>query len=267
MGHDLLNVAMVQASAVQHNVGANLAHLEELLAPLGTKADVIVLPEMFNTGYTTQTQWAEGPELHTHRWMRSVAARHQALVVGSVMWRDHGQVYNRMLGIMPDGSALPHYDKRHLFTLAGEHKEMAAGHQQVIWHYRGWRIRPLVCYDLRFPVWARNKALEMAELYLVVANWPAPRLAAWHALCAARSVENQAYLVAINRAADIEPNPALQPYVYAGGSVAHHPDGSTLKNLGTHDSVELLTLSHGALAEFKSRFTFWQDGDNFELHV
>jgi predicted amidohydrolase len=165
-----------------------------------------------------------------------------------------------------------HYDKKHLFTLAGEDKVYTPGTQKLIVDYNGFKICPLICYDLRFPVWLRQLPAHPAALYLAVANWPEVRLPAWNALLSARAIENQAYVIGINRAADFAspngttPSEANLP-IYAGGSAAHHPSGTLLHLAGPQPEVKLLELKHSDWQAFRTRFPFAADADSFELRT
>lgn len=262
----ILKVALVQALAVQHDVTATLAHLEEQLATIPTGTDLVLLPEMFNTGYTTDPKWAESAEYHTYRWLKGMAKRLNALVAGSIMWRNkEGQVTNRLLGMHPNGTCW-HYDKRHLFSFAGEHEHLAPGCELVTWQYKGWNIRPFVCYDLRFPVWLRQLAGNPAALYIGVANWPASRLPAWNALLAARAIENQAYVIGINRAEDLPLiDTTTNALVYAGGSAAHDPSGRLLHLCTAKPEVKVLELPFADWQAFRERFPFHADADAFSF--
>lgn len=256
----ILTVALVQPSTYQHDVTANLANLEEVLATISHNTDIVVLPEMFNTGFTNDVSLSERSNQQTHRWMCQQASRLGALLVGSVMWREGEVVTNRMLGITPDGQTLS-YDKHHLFSLAGEGERITPGQMQVVWQYKGWAIRPIVCYDLRFPEWLRRTQTTAADCYLVVANWPASRQPAWDALLAARAIENQAYLVGVNRAADPDGHPS--GLIYGGGSAAYHPEGHQLAKLRGEQAINVVLLSAADLQTYRSNFPFWQDADGF----
>ncbi|HST44283.1 MAG TPA: nitrilase-related carbon-nitrogen hydrolase, partial [Luteimonas sp.] len=193
---DNLRISMVQGATRWHDPDANRGYYGGLMAPLRGLTDVVLLPETFTSGFSNDAlAQAEGMDGATVSWMRDQAARLDAVVTGSVQLRDGDAVYNRLLWVTPDGG-VAHYDKRHLFRFAGEHTRYAAGRERLVVECRGWRINPLVCYDLRFPVFARNRFdVERAgapdfDLQLYVANWPAARAYAWKTLLRARAIEN-----------------------------------------------------------------------------
>jgi predicted amidohydrolase len=258
----VLTVAMVQATAYQHDVVANLANLEELLASVSPEADVVLLPEMFNTGYTTDTEYAERANQQTHKWMRQQASRLKALIVGSIMWREGDLIYNRILAVGPN-TELQCYNKHHLFSLAGEDKVLKAGDQVVSWDYKGWILRPVICYDIRFPEWMRRTAERPADCYLVSANWPNTRIPAWDALLPARAVENQSYLVAVNRAAD--PIGAHSGRDYGGRSAAYSPEGDRMVRLTHMQGIQHVRMAKQPLLTFREDFPFWLDIDSMSV--
>ncbi|MGH6717051.1 MAG: amidohydrolase, partial [Bradyrhizobium sp.] len=198
-----LRVSLVQGATRWHDPAGNREYYHSLIAPLAGRTDLVVLPETFTSGFSNEAiHNAETMEGASIAWLKQQAASLDAAVTGSVQLRVGGDVYNRLLFVTPDG-ALRHYDKRHLFRYADEHKRYAAGHDRLIVEWRGWRICPLVCYDLRFPVFSRNghvaeRGFEY-DLVLFVANWPAARAHAWRTLLRARAIENLAYCVGVNR--------------------------------------------------------------------
>lgn len=252
-----LNVTLVQQALAWQDAGANRARFAELLAPLAGRTDLVVLPEMFTTGFSMRAAGlAEDMAGPTVEWLRTTAARLGAVVTGSLIVDDDGY-RNRLLWARPDGT-LAAYDKRHLFRMAREHEHYAAGGTRVVVELRGWRVLPLVCYDLRFPVWSRNRADY--DLALYVANWPAVRRYAWSTLLRARAIENLCYVVGVNRVgtdgAGIE---------YAGDSAALDPLGQPLAELGAAPAVTQVTLSAEALADHRRRFPAHLDADAFRL--
>ena len=257
-----LTITLVQTALTWHDPAANCQHLAAQLAaalPGPGITDLIVLPEMFTTGFTmdaTQAELADGPTL---AWLRSQAARYQAVVTGSVLLTEGGHYYNRLLWVRPDGS-FGQYDKRHLFRLAGEHAVYTAGTAPLVEEWRGWRIRPLICYDLRFPVWSRNRAAAPYDLLLYVANWPAVRRHPWQALLPARAIENLAYTAGVNRLGTDQ-----NGHHYAGDSVVLDMRGELLAQ--AHDQAVVLThtLSAAALHQFRAKFAALLDADEFTL--
>jgi len=256
-----LHIAIVQSVIYQNDPTATLARTEELLAQLPAGVDVVLLPETFNTGFSNDIEFAEVENQTTHKWMVQQAKRLNALIVGSLMWRVGNEVYNRMLGIGPMGEFFT-YDKHNLFTYAGEELVITPGTMQTIWHYKNWILRPIICFDLRFPEWCRRTAIFPADLYLVVANWPAARQAAWDALLPARAVENQTYLIGVNRAKDLEGHESGMHY--GGGSAAYTPQGQLLGKLGDEEATLVLTLDKHEQENYRAAFPFWQDADGFK---
>jgi predicted amidohydrolase len=252
-----LNVTLVQQPLAWQDAGANRARFGELLAPLAGRTDLVVLPEMFTTGFSMQAaELAEPMDGASVQWLRTTAARLGAVVTGSVIVADDGY-RNRLVWARPDGT-LAAYDKRHLFRMAREHEHYTAGERRVVVELHGWRVLPLVCYDLRFPVWSRSR--DDYDLALYVANWPAARRHAWSALLPARAIENLCYVVGVNRVgvdgAGIE---------YAGDSVVLDPLGRPLAELGAAAAVTQVTLSAAALQEHRRRFPAHLDADAFRL--
>jgi len=254
-----LRLALVQADLHWENPQANRDNLERLLdAAQHRTPDVIVLPEMFTTGFSNNAPaLAEPPGGTTTQWMQAQARQRQAAVVGSLIIAEGGHYYNRLLWVMPDGEVL-HYDKRHLFTLAGEHHVYTAGRSRVVVAYKGWQIMPLVCYDLRFPVWSRNDLAYDVLLY--VANFPERRAHAWRSLLVARAIENQAYTVGVNRVGDDG-----NGIYYAGDTCAIRYDGRSMAQLPAREWVQWVELSHTAQQAFRQQMAFLDDRDVFEL--
>ncbi|RAP57803.1 amidohydrolase [Oleiagrimonas sp. MCCC 1A03011] len=262
-----LRLTLVQADTRWHDAASNRAYYRELLHRHGEIGDLVVLPEMFLTGFTNETdsqaEPLEGPGLE---WMRARAAECDAVVTGSlVIRREDGQSVNRLLWVRPDGS-FAQYDKRHLFRMAGEHHHYAAGASPLTIELHGWRVRPLVCYDLRFPVWSRNRRCAGArggmdyDVLLYVANWPAPRRTAWRTLLRARAIENLGYCVGVNRVGtDGNDVP------YAGDSAAIDPLGESLVELGEQELVVTVSLDPESLMSHRQRFPAWMDADTFTL--
>jgi predicted amidohydrolase len=262
-----LRITLVQADLAWENPAANRAHLAELLAKHPPQTDIILLPEMFATGFSMNT--AKLAETNDDKndgdslqWMRQQARRYNALVVGSLITKDEGKFYNRLFAVHPDGTR-QHYDKRHLFFMAKEHQHYAPGQANIIVHYKGWRILPQVCYDLRFPVWSRNQlpnGPQAYDLLLYVANWPEARAHHWRRLLPARAIENLCYVAAVNRVGtDGKDLP------YRGDSVVLDYHGETLTELVRGEGTATVTLGAEALQTYRAKFSFWQDADKFEL--
>lgn len=260
-----LNIALVQEATVWHDADANRALYAARIRELGAGLDLIVLPETLLSGFSNAAvDQAETMDGSGVAWMLEMAATSAAVVTGSLVIREGGQVYNRLIWARPDGT-LAHYDKRHLFRMAGEHERYGAGSARLIVELAGWRICPLVCYDLRFPVFLRNRfdaaahSLEY-DLVLFVANWPAPRRHAWRTLLRARAIENLSYCIGVNRVG-IDGN----QIAYAGDSVALDFLGQTLVELGSEAGVVRCKLSAETLRAHRERFPAWLDADRFAL--
>ncbi|MBJ6977713.1 MULTISPECIES: amidohydrolase [unclassified Luteimonas] len=261
---DNLRISLVQGDTLWHDPAGNREYYGELIGPLRGITDLVLLPETFTSGFSNdaidQAEDMDGP---TVRWMREQAAALGAVVSGSVQLRDGAGVYNRMLWVRPDGS-LAHYDKRHLFTYAREHERYAAGRERLVVELRGWRINPLVCYDLRFPVFARNTldadGRPAFDLQLYVANWPAARAHAWKILLRARAIENLCYVAGLNRVGRDGNGLA-----YAGDSAVIDFLGAPLSECTDEEVVVTTTLLADELAAHRARFPALGDGDAFTL--
>ncbi len=255
----MLSVTLLQTSLYWHDPVANRATLEESIFSLDQPTDLIVLPEMFTTGFTMEAPAvAEHPRLTTHRWMHQMAAQTNAVVTGSYVVRENGRFYNRLLWMQPDGQFAT-YDKRHLFRMAGEDKIYTAGNERIVKEWRGWRICPLICYDLRFPVWSRNNPQDY-DLLLYVANWPAARQRPWDTLLQARAIENLSYVAGVNRVGDDE-----KGHHYGGGSALIDYTGEVLFQHYETPIIHQQILSLDNLRAFRERFPAHRDADGFRL--
>lgn len=258
-----LRVSIVQTHLHWESPAANRAMLEEKLWPLQGKTDVILLPEMFTTGFSMEAEkLAEPVHTHTFRWMRQLAQQIGAAITGSFICKEEGKYYNRLLWVTPDGH-WEYYDKRHLFRMAKEHEHYAPGADKIIVTWRGWKICPLVCYDLRFPVWSRNlnDEGELAyDLLLYVANWPAARVNAWDILLKARAIENLSYVAGVNRVGDDGLG-----IPYNGHSAIYTPKGETLFFTEDREIIQTIALSSEALDHFRKKFPAHWDADGFEI--
>lgn len=260
-----LRVTLVQTRLHWENREANLDMLSAKLAKEAGATDLLVLPEMFTTGFSMQAgKLAESAGGPTLQWMRSTAAQNGCVITGSVITEENGHYYNRLYWVSPSGETL-HYDKRHLFRMAGEQHHYSAGTKNITPVLNGWRIRPLVCYDLRFPVWSRNRwDKEMNAEYdvlIYVANWPERRSHPWKTLLQARAMENQAYVIGVNRVGD------------DGNGVFHSGDSAVIDFKGepltsitpSEESITHLTLKYEDLALFRKNFPAGMDADEFQI--
>lgn len=255
---------MVQGATRWHDPAGNREYYGALIVPLTGCTDLVVLPETFTSGFSNEAihnaESAEGPTLG---WLRTTAKSLDAAITGSVQLRVGDGVYNRLLFVTPDGG-VRHYDKRHLFRYADEHKRYAAGRGRLVIEWRGWKICPLVCYDLRFPVFSRNRYDPQKgfdyDLALFVANWPSVRAHAWRTLLRARAIENLSYCVGVNRVG-IDGN----QIPYSGESAVLDYLGQTMADLGSQEQIVTVTLDPAALGAFREKFPAWMDADAFEL--
>jgi omega-amidase len=254
-----LNIALVQTDLFWENATANLAMLEEKIAAITQSTDLIVLPEMFTTGFTMNpAQWAEPMNFTTFKWLRQMAAQTGAVVTGSYAVKENGQYFNRLVWMQPDGG-FDSYDKRHLFRMGGEDQVYTAGSRKIIKTIKDWKICPLICYDLRFPVWSRNVNLEY-DLLINVANWPAVRANVWNVLLQARAIENQCYVLGVNRTGN------------DGNGLAHNGNSAVIDFKGDvlfrETDTQLIhcqLLNKENLDAFRQKFPAYIDADGFEI--
>ena len=261
-----LRVSIVQGETRWHDPAGNREYYAGLIAPLHGTSDLVVLPETFTSGFSNDAVGeAEDMDGPTVAWIRAQAAQLDAAVTGSVQLRTPHGVFNRMLFALPDGG-LAHYDKRHLFSFAREHERYAAGNERVIVEWKGWRILLQVCYDLRFPVFSRNRfnvtreGLPDYDLALYVANWPSARSLPWKTLLRARAIENLSYVVGVNRVGT--DGNGLH---YSGDSAVIDFLGHPLSEAADQPVVTTTTLQVAPLLEHRARFPALLDGDAFEL--
>ncbi|AWV99830.1 nitrilase family protein [Arcticibacterium luteifluviistationis] len=254
-----LRVAVIQPDTYWENPEANRSELEEIISSLASTVDLITLPEMFSTGFSTNPEKiAEPMNFTTHKWMKQMATRYNAAICGSLVIKEGQNFFNRLLFVKPDGET-SFYDKRHLFAYGGEDALYTKGIKKVIINYKDWKICPLICYDLRFPVFARNNKLEY-DILLYSANWPAKRENVWETLLKARAIENQSYVIGINRVG-VDAN----KLEYNGHSAIIDPKGYELKKLGNKNEVGITTLSKKGLTDFRESFPAHLDSDDFEV--
>ena len=250
-----LTLTLVQSELVWEQREANLDRFAERLQSLAGTTDLVILPEMFSTGFTMNASpLAEDLEGPTLGWMRDMARQLRADITGSVIIREEGAFYNRLLWATPDGTFRT-YDKRHLFRMSGEHKVYAAGRELLTVALKGWRLRPFICYDLRFPIWCRNRR-QAYDLAIFVANWPAARAAHWRTLLSARAIENQSYVVGVN-CVGTDGNGVA----YQGDSTVIGPQGTVLYHGEEREDIATLTLSRPDLDAYREAFPAWKDAD------
>ncbi|MDQ2075523.1 amidohydrolase [Marinimicrobium sp. ABcell2] len=254
-----LRVALIQSAIVARAPEANLQWYEEQMAG-AQGCDLLVLPEVFTTGFSASARdYAESVDGRAYQWMADQAQKLGAVVTGSLVVLEAGRYVNRLVWMPPDGR-YRHYDKRHLFRMAGEHQRFAMGRERVLVELRGWRILPLVCYDLRFPVWSRNR--NDYDLALYVANWPAARALHWQRLLQARAIENLSYVVGVNRIGQDDSGQA-----YQGDTGVYGPGGEVLLEAGDEPGCFCVELDASRLSEYRASFPAHLDADHFDLKM
>lgn len=260
-----LKFTLIQSELHWEDPEANLSMFEEKIWQISGSTDVIVLPEMFTTGFTmAASKMAEHMNMRTCKWMKQMADQTGALILGSYIVTVHDRYYNRMVWMEPGGN-FKTYDKRHLFRMANEHKTYAAGESLLISTWRGWRICPLICYDLRFPVWSRNRWDPAAkrpfyDVAVYVANWPTTRIDAWNTLLKARAIENLSYVVGVNRVG--QDGNGIE---YNGHSAVISPKGESIFSNDDVEATRTLELSANSLHAFRDRFPAYLDADDFTI--
>ncbi len=256
---DRLVIALVQTDLIWENPKQNRENILEKIESITQKVDIIVLPEMFTTGFTMNAKSvAESMDGKTISWLQKTALKTNAAIVGSLIISEENKFFNRLVFVEPSGT-VHHYDKRHTFTLAGEEKVYASGTKKIIVDYKGWKICPLVCYDLRFPVWARNT--EDYEILFYVANWPKQRIKAWDALLKARAIENMSYVIGVNRVGKDANN-----FEYSGHSAAFDGLGETIaKTTPFKEETCIVNFDKNKLITLRKKFNFLADRDKFKL--
>src|SRR5690554_2140882 len=249
---DKIKLTILQSDIIWEQKAANIENYDRLLAQT-TETDVIVLPEMFTTGFTMHPEHLketmDGPSVS---WMKDTAREKNAAVTGTLIIEDENKHYNRCLWVFPDGT-VKHYDKRHLFSMGDESKYYAAGSQRLVVDFRGWRFCPLICYDLRFPIWSRNN--DNYDVLLYLTNWPSSRHYVWKSLMVARAIENQAYCVGVNRIGFDGEDTA-----YEGDSALIDPKGFATF-IGDHEKAETFQISYKELHQFRESFPVLKDQD------
>ncbi len=254
-----LKIALVQTSIYWENPDLNRAVLSEKINMISSDTDLIILPEMFTTGFSmnpNNIEHSEGKE--TIKWMQQIADEKEVAITGSIIYFENNNYYNRLYFVEPNGK-ISCYDKRHTFTLAGETKAYQAGNLKIIINYKGFKICPLICYDLRFPVWARNT--ENYDILLYVANWPKPRINAWDILLKARAIENMAYCIGVNRVGKDKLG-----HEYPGHSAVYDALGSELL-FSTREEIITTTLYKDHIETTRNKLKFLADKDDFTLTI
>lgn len=261
-----LRLALFQTDLYWQDRGANLAMLEEKIWSIQEPVDLMVLPEMFTTGFSMNArEMAEPMNFTTTKWMKQMAAQTGSVITGSLIIKESNNFYNRLLWVEPEGK-VSCYDKRHLFRMANEEAHYNMGNDQIILNLKGWKILPQICYDLRFPVWSRNRTDEkgscLYDMVFYVASWPASRVSAWDILLKARGVENLSYSLGVNRIGEDGTG-----VIYNGHSAAYDFKGDTLTFTPDVEEILFLELDYDKLRQYREKFPAWRDADQFDLRM
>ena len=259
-----ITITLIQANLHWENKRANLEMFESKISNLKEKTQVVILPEMFSTGFSMKPEdLAEKMDGETVRWMKKLAAEKKIILTGSVIIEEEGNYYNRMIWMLPNGQ-MGYYNKRHLFAFAGEDKHYTGGTERLIVSVNGWKMNLLVCYDLRFPVWARQQFDEEKnfeyDALIYVANWPERRSTAWRALLQARAIENQCYVIGVNRVGEDG-----NGIYHSGDSTVVDPLGEVLYHKKDEEDIFTMTLKKEDLVNVREKFQFWRDADDFSI--
>jgi predicted amidohydrolase len=261
----MLSVTLIQSDLVWENKPANLLQFEQKIKSIQTPTNLVILPEMFTTGFSMNpSALAENMEGTTVQWMKKMAAQYKIILTGSVIIQENNQYFNRLLWVLPNGM-IGSYDKRHRFAFAGEHNHYTAGNKRLISSVNGWRINLQICYDLRFPIWARQQSTSTEpefDVLIYVANWPERRSYAWKSLLVARAIENQCYVIGVNRVGNDGNGIA-----HSGDSMVVDPLGEIIYTNNQQEDIYTLLLNKNTLADVRSKFPFWKDADEFNISI
>jgi predicted amidohydrolase len=257
---DKIRITLAQVNLLWESPGENLKYLDDKIEKLSEPTDIIILPETFTSGFSMNpNQLAETMNGQSVEWMRQIAKRTNAAICGSLIIRDKDLFYNRFVFAKPDGEII-HYDKRHLFSMGGEKSVFTAGNERIIINYLGWRIGLYVCYDLRFPVWCRNR--NDTDLMLFTANWPMSRSIVWNTLLRARAIENQVYVAGVNRIGSDG-----NGIKYLGESQLINPYGKPIfEPIIEEEDLFSCEISLPELNDFRLKFQVAEDADHFEIN-
>jgi len=260
-----LTLTIIQTDLVFENKTVNLERLKTKIENIEQRTEIVVLPEMFSTGFSMQPElFAETMEGETVKWMKEIAEANKIILTGSIIIEEDGQYFNRLVWMLPNGQ-LGYYDKRHLFAYGEEDKHYTGGNKRLIASVKGWKINLLICYDLRFPVWSRQQSgVDETEydLLIYVANWPEKRSHAWKTLLCARAIENQCYIAGVNRVGKDNKN-----IYHSGNSLVIDPLGQVLYHMADEEDVFTITLQKEDLDKARTQFPFWKDADDFTINL
>jgi len=254
-----LTLSLIQADLVWENPPANREKFDLLFDQVPAESRLMIMPEMFSTGFSMQAKTlAETEDGETAQWLVKKSTELNKALCSSLITRERDRYYNRLHFVSPEGKAR-YYDKRHLFRMAGEDQVYSAGSKRLVVSFDGWKICPLICYDLRFPVWSRNTGLEF-DLLIYIANWPERRIQHWQQLLIARAIENQCFVVGVNRVGTDGTG-----IHYKGSSMVVDPLGNVLTQAGAEETVLTISLNAGEMQNYREKFPAWQDADQFSI--
>ena len=254
-----MKISIIQSDLAWEDKTCNFRKLGELISPLLNKTDIVVLPEMFNTGFSMNPEnLAESPKAETFNWLLDAARKGKFGICGSYIVKENEKYFNRWVFVTPEGTSW-HYDKRHLFSMSGEDKYFSPGKSRMVFSFRGVRISPLICYDLRFPVWSRIR--NDCDMIICAANWPESRKDVWDILLKARAIENQCYVAGVNRTGT--DGAGIR---YCGGSVIVDSRGTTITTANQETEISVTgEISMSDLSDFRNFFPVFNDADKFEI--
>ncbi len=262
-----LAITTIQTNLFWEDKVANLQMLQQKIESINEKTELVILPEMFSTGFTMQPQlFAETMDGTTVQWMKNICNKNGIILTGSIIIEEEQKYYNRLIWMLPNGQ-YGYYDKRHLFAYGQEDKNYTAGNKRLIASVKGWKINLQICYDVRFPVWARQQVaapdLQSAEydVLIYIANWPEKRSHAWKTLLCARAIENQCYVIGVNRVGDDGNN-----IYHSGNSLVIDSMGQVLYHIADDEDINTIVFSKEKLTETRARFPFLNDADGFEIN-
>lgn len=256
-----LTITIIQTALHWEDKEKNLDMFSQKIDVISEPSDLIVLPEMFTTGFSMMPEkLAESMNDETIKWIKEKAKKKNCVITGSFICEENGKYFNRLIWMNPDGT-FNTYDKRHLFRLGDEDQHYSGGDKKIIVDLKGWKICPLICYDLRFPVWSRNTQQNSYDVLIYIANWPERRSSAWKTLLPARAIENQSYVVGLNRVGHDG-----NGITHSGDSMAINAKGEIISKIKPNEeSVETITLSYTELSEYRKLFPVMLDADSFEI--
>jgi omega-amidase len=257
-----LTISLIQTNLFWENKKANLEMLQQKIEGIKEKTEIVILPEMFTTGFSMKPElFAETMDGETVKWMKKITAEKKIILTGSVIIEENGKYFNRLVWMLPNGE-YGVYDKRHLFAFANEHSHYSAGNKKLIASVKGWKINLQICYDLRFPVWARQdfQSENKYDLLINVANWPTKRNIAWQTLLRARAIENQCFVAGVNRTGEDG-----NKIYYSGDSMLIGPLGETIYKKNQAEDIYTFTMQKEKITETRNQFPFWKDADSFIL--